>query len=142
MKINSDIIKQLKVLARSGTHPKVWIASALLHRNKVISFGVNQMKTHPYQRKFGRNYDSIYWHAETSAIYVADKKINYDKIENCVLYIARVKYDGTDKLNFISGLAFPCDGCLRCIKSYGIKSVVYTLDHIEGTKENFGILTL
>lgn len=142
MKINKNILDDLKVLARSGTHPKVWIASALVCRNKVISYGVNQMKTHPYQKRYGKNAESIFWHSETSAIYIADKRLKFDKFEDSVLYVARIKYESSDKKKFISGLASPCDGCMQCIKDYGIKTVIYTMNHIDGSKEHFGILTL
>jgi len=142
MKTHLKILNNLKTLAHSGTHPKVWIASSLVHRNKSISYGVNQMKTHPYQRRYAKNEESIYWHAETSAIHTADKKLNFDKFESSILYIARVKYNSTEKTNFVSGLAAPCEGCLRCITDYGIKTVIYTLDYIEGCNENFGVIIL
>lgn len=142
MKINTNLLEDLKVLALSGTHPKVWVSSALVHRNKIISYGVNRMKTHPYQMKFGRNKESIFWHAETSALYTADKRFGFDKFHNSILYIARVKYDSTQRKNFVSGLAAPCDGCLRCIKKYGIKTVIYTVDNNEDCNETFGVMML
>jgi len=43
MIVNLNILEELKTLSLSGTHPKVWIAAALVHRNKIISYGVNQM---------------------------------------------------------------------------------------------------
>lgn len=140
--MNKKILDHLKILSHSGSHPNVWIAAALVYRNKIISYGVNQMKSHPYQRKYARNPEAIYWHAETSAIYIADKKIGFDKFKHSSLYVTRVKYDSSDKIKFISGLAAPCDGCLRCIREYGIKEVIYTLDHIDGVKENYGVLVL
>lgn len=100
------------------------------------------MKTHPYQRRFARNSECIYWHAETSAIYTADKKLGFDKFHNSTLYIARIKYESEKKLNFISGLAAPCDGCMRCINEYGIKTVIYTLDNNEDCNEKFGVMML
>lgn len=142
MKINTEILDQLKVLCHNATHPKVWISAALVHRNKIISYGVNQMKTHPYQSRYSRNQDAIYWHAETSAIYTADRRLRFKKIEQCSLYIARIKYDSTDKNFFISGLAAPCDGCMRCIRDYGIRTIIYTLDQVDGCSDNFGVLTL
>lgn len=142
MNINENIIQQLKTLAHSGTHPKVWVSAALVYRNKVISYGVNQMKSHPFQKKYARNEEAIFFHAENSAIYIADRKLKFDKFENSVLYISRIKYKSTDKSSYVSGLSLPCEGCLRCIKDYGIKTVVYSLDYIEGVKENYGILKL
>lgn len=142
MKINTLLFQELKTLAFSGTHPKVWISAALVYKNKVISFGVNQMKTHPYQSKYGRTPESIYWHAETSAIYIADKKLRFDRFEQSILYISRVKYSSTKKDKYVSGLSLPCDGCLRCINDYGIKTVIYTLDQVENEKEHYGVLIL
>jgi deoxycytidylate deaminase len=140
--MNKSILDQLKILSHSGSHPKVWIAAALVYRNKIISYGVNQMKSHPYQMRYGRNPEAIYWHAETSAIFTADKKLGFDKFKNSSLYIARVKYDSSDKIKFISGLAAPCEGCLRCIMEYGIKEVIYTLDEIDNVKEHYGVIVL
>ena len=135
-------MEQLKILSHSGSHPKVWISAALVYRNKIISYGVNHMKSHPFQRKYSRNSESIYWHAETLAIYNADKKLNFDKFNKATLYIARMKYDSTEKLNFIAGLAAPCEGCLSCIKDYGIGKVIYTMDHLPETKDNYGVILL
>lgn len=142
MNIDTSIVENLKSLALSGSHPKVWVSAALVYRNKIISFGVNQMKTHPYQRRYGKTKDCVFWHAETLAIYNAHKKLNFDKFGKATLYVARVKYQNSDKKNFVSGLAMPCDGCMRCIKEYGIKRIIYTLDHIEQTKENYGVMIL
>lgn len=142
MKINIELLEQLKSLSLSAPHPKVWIASALVHRNKVISYGLNQMKTHPYQYRYGRNSESIYWHSETSAIYTADKKLNFTKFENSVLYVARMKFDSSEKRNYVSGMAKPCAGCMKCIRHYGIKTIIYTLNEEEICDTNFGVLIL
>jgi len=142
MNVDATLVKNLKTLALSGGHPKVWVSSALVYRNKIISYGTNQMKTHPYQHKYGKNNQCVYWHAETLAIYNADKKLNFDKFKKSVLYVARIKYNGTEKNQFVSGLAKPCDGCMRCIEEYGIKSVIYTLDFEENVDENFGVMIL
>ena len=99
------------------------------------------MKTHPYQSRYAKNEDSIFWHAETSAIFTAEK-LKFDRFDQSILYIARMKFDSPEKTNFISGLSAPCEGCFRCIKDYNIKRVIYTLDHIDGTKENYGVLTI
>ena len=142
MKIDINLIDELKSIALSGSHPKVWVASALIYRNKIISFGTNQMKSHPYQLRYGTNQQCVFWHAETSAIYTADKKLGFDKFEKSVLYVSRVKYKNTEKQKFVSGLAQPCDGCMRCIRQYGIKRVIYTLDHQEDMQENYGVMIL
>ena len=142
MFVNETIVENLKSLALSGSHPKVWVSAALVYRNRIISFGINQMKTHPYQMRYGKNKQCVYWHAETLSIYNADKKLGFDKFNKSTLYVARLKYKNTEKENFVSGIAMPCEGCMRCIKEYGIKNVIYTLDHIENTKEHYGVISL
>jgi len=136
MKIDLKIIENLKILTKTSTHPSVWVASCLVHRNKIISYGINCMKSHPYQKKYGRNEEAIYFHAETSAIYTADKRIGFDKFHNSILYVCRLKYESTEKLSLVTGLAKPCDGCMRCIQHYGIKSVIYTMDE----PDNYGVI--
>jgi deoxycytidylate deaminase len=138
MKIDLKIIENLKILTRTSTHPSVWVASCLVHRNKIISYGINCMKSHPYQKKYGRNEEAIYFHAETLAIYTADKKLGFDKFENSILYVCRLKYESTEKLSLVNGMAKPCDGCMRCIQDYRIKSVIYTMDE----QDNYGVMVI
>lgn len=141
MKINLDILMNLKTLAMSSSHPKVFIASALVHRNKIISFGLNSMKSHSFQKRYSKNEHAIFLHAEVAAIHAA-KKLKFDRFENSILYVARMKYNDTTKSSIISGLAAPCDGCIRCIQDHGIKTVIYTLDDIPGIKNAYTIIEI
>jgi hypothetical protein len=43
-------------------------AAAIYIGNKLISTGVNQLKSHPLQAKFGSNTDAIFLHAEIDQI--------------------------------------------------------------------------
>lgn len=101
------------------------IASSLVLKNSVLSFGFNQRKTHPFQAKFGKNVDSIYLHAEVDAIKNALKSYSLEDLKNSVLYICRSK---TINKLLVTGLAKPCDGCMRAIASFNIKRVVYSTD--------------
>jgi deoxycytidylate deaminase len=140
MRINFELLDNLKTLCLNSNHPKVWVAAALVHRNKVISYGLNSMKSNPFQKRYGKNEYAIYQHAEIAAIQSA-LKLKFDRIQSSYLYVARIKWDGTDKENFVSGLALPCEGCMRCISEYGIRTVIYTMDHKEICKDNFGVIT-
>lgn len=104
------------------------IAACLVHQNSIISFGVNQMKSHPFQSKFSKNMDSIYLHAETDTIKNALKYVDLKTIEQSTLYICRVKYASSDKKKMIYGLAKPCLGCMKCLTNFSIKNVIYTED--------------
>lgn len=141
MKINLKIFEELKTITLTSTYPKSPVSSAIVYRDKVVCYGVNQMKTHPYQMRYGRNKESIFWHSETNALYIADKRLKFEKFKNSYLYIARTKWDSSDKNHLIYGLAYPCDGCMRCIKEYGIKGIIYTMDE-DRDNGQYGVLML
>jgi deoxycytidylate deaminase len=105
------------------------LAACIVLHNDIISFGVNEMKSHPFQAKYGKNKDAVFLHAETSAIKNALKYISVAELERCTLYISRVKFDDAGKTKLIFGTAKPCPGCFRCINSFNISKVYYTLDN-------------
>lgn len=97
-------------------------------RNKIISYGISQKKSHPFAAKYGgRNGKSIYWHAETMAIHNAIDKIGEEALQNCTLYVMRLKYADTFKHHYHMGESKPCAGCQRCIEEHGINRVVYSI---------------
>lgn len=102
------------------------IACAVLYKNEIVSFGFNQYKTHPFQKKFSSNPHAIYLHAETHAIHNALKKIHIDDLKKCSLYICRAK--NSDKKIQTWGLSKPCNGCFKAICQFEIKNVIYSLD--------------
>ena len=105
------------------------IAACVVLHNDIVSFGVNEMKSHPFQARYGKNSDAVYLHAETSAIKNALKYISLRDLSKCTLYISRVKYNNTTKSELIFGTAKPCPGCFRCINAFDISKVYYTLDN-------------
>lgn len=105
------------------------VAASIVMYNRIIAFGINQYKTHPLQKKFGKNNQCVHLHAEICAIKNALRFIQKSDLLNCTLYIARAKYQDETKQQFIHGLAKPCaNGCERAIETLGIKKVVYTID--------------
>jgi deoxycytidylate deaminase len=104
------------------------LAACVVHKNNIVAFGVNEMKSHPFQAKYGKNKDSVYLHAETSAIKNALKYISLEQLKSSTLYICRVKFSDSSKTKMIFGISKPCSGCFRCINSFDIGKVIYTLD--------------
>lgn len=103
------------------------VAALLVRRNgKEISTGINKFKTHPLQAKFGRNNKSICLHAEIDAIVECCDWLWFDELKGSIMYIARVKRDGS------LGLAKPCSGCFRALVHFNIKEVYWT----ENEKSN------
>lgn len=102
------------------------LAAAILYRNRIISIGFNQMKSHPFAAEYCKNPDAIFLHAETDAIFKAKKKLTEKEMSKSTLVVVRVKSDARG--NKIFGIAKPCFGCESCISDYNIKTLIYTLD--------------
>lgn len=99
------------------------LASCIFRGNDLISIGVNQNKTHPFQARYAKNVEAIYLHAEIDAIVKALKVISPEELQRCSMYVLRFK-----RGDETTGLAKPCSGCTRAIAAFGIKQVYYTLD--------------
>lgn len=105
------------------------VAACLVYKNEIMSFGINRLKSHPFQAKFSKNSKSIFLHAETDAIKNALKRMTVEEISKSTLYVCRIKYNSSGKRKqFIAGLAYPCDGCQKAIATFNIKKVCYTCD--------------
>ena len=104
-------------------------AAAIVYKNQIVSYGVNQRKSHPFHSQFSDHESAIFLHAETDAIKNALKRINEYELEKSTLYVCRVKYtDNTPNKKLTWGLSKPCHSCFRAIATFGIKSVIYTGD--------------
>jgi len=116
-----DVLEKLALSSEGAANAK--LASCIVYKNQVVSFGFNRLKSHPFQKKFGRNSDSIFLHAETDAIRNALKQLDIDDLKKSTLYVCRVK-----KINkkYCWGLAKPCEGCTRAIATFNIKTVYYS----------------
>lgn len=105
------------------------IAAALVYKREIVSVGLCQLKSHPFQKEYGKNELAIFLHAETCAIKNAvNDRVDPDIISKSTLYVARQKFTKSYG-DWTQGIAKPCFGCQRCIATYDIKQVVYTLDN-------------
>jgi deoxycytidylate deaminase len=62
------------------------------------------------------------------AIFNALKVVDVGDLRKSTLYVARAKIQDTTP---VCALSKPCSGCMKAIRFYGIKKVVYTLDPID-----------
>lgn len=124
-----NILSKVAADIETPVRPNARMASCVVYKNDVIAFGVNEMKTHPFQAKFGKNSEAVFLHAETSAIKNALKYVSVETLEKCTLYVCRIKHFDFTKKKLIFGTAKPCCGCLRCINTFNLKKVVYSLDN-------------
>lgn len=124
-----DIFDHLRIMAEDVAPIRsAKIAAAVVYRDKIMSLGVNQLHTHPFQAKFGANSESMFWHAETKAIFNALKIHEPEYLSRCDLYVVRVKRPSSRSKEYVLGSAKPCVGCQRCITDFGIRNVFYSTD--------------
>lgn len=111
------------------------IAAAMVLGNDIVSIGINSKKTDPFQLKYARDnmpqlgageQYHIYQHAEIAAIKKAMNRISMKDIENCKLYVVRLRHDDYGWWEF--GLAKPCPICMGAIYDFNIKNVFWTIN--------------
>ena len=103
------------------------IAAAVVRKGKVVSYGYNHKKTHPFQTRFCKNPHAIFFHAEVHAIKNALKSVDVEDLYKCELYIVRAKRDKANR-KWITGMSKPCSGCQKCIDLFDLKSVYYSIE--------------
>jgi tRNA(Arg) A34 adenosine deaminase TadA len=126
--VNKQILHTLEKVAAANPHPAEKFAAAVVYRNRIISIGMNSMKSHPLQAKYSKNEHAIFLHSEIAAIKNALRELEVDDLTKCDIYITRVKKEKPFSKKFVWGLAKPCPGCQRAIAEFGIKRVIYTCD--------------
>jgi hypothetical protein len=102
------------------------LAAAVVIRGEVLAWGMNEMRSHPFQMKFGKNSDAIYWHAETRAIHNFIRRHDPDLLQKATIMVARIKRPFERSRDFVPGMARPCKGCFSCIRDFGIPRIAYT----------------
>ena len=105
-----------------GMKSKFRLGAVLVHKNSIVSVGMNSYKTHPLM---SRRTEWPFLHAEQHAIIRA----GVDNCEGLDLYIARVLKNNT------LALSKPCDVCAELIQEVGIKRTFYSTDAGEGKCE-------
>ena len=129
---HEKILKNLLILASDNYrfNKSAKLAAAIVYRNETISYGFNDIKTHPLQHKFYKNVHALHLHAEIDELKNAIKRITLEQLKSSTLYIARSRI--INNVN-VSGNSKPCLGCLSAILAFQIPRVFYTLD---ATDEN------
>ena len=127
-KVNEGILHTLAKVAAANPAQREKLAAAIVCRNRIISVGMNSMKSHPMAAKYGKNPHAIFLHAEVAAIKNALREIEVDDFTKCDIYITRVKKEKPFTNKYVWGLAKPCSGCERAIAEFGLKRVIYTCD--------------
>lgn len=105
------------------------LAAAIVYKNEIVAVGINKNKSHPLQKRFSKNTNSIFLHAEIDVIKNALRVISQDELSKSTLYVCRMKYPVGTKSRMIRGMACPCPGCSKAIAAFNIPRVIYSLDN-------------
>jgi len=115
-----------KKMAEGSDFDRSRLGACVVRKGQIISFGYNQYKSHPLQKKYNINRDRIhedaphYIHAELAALTKAKSILSDESIKDCEIYVYRIKKNGA------VGLARPCAACMEGISKAGIGIVHYT----------------
>lgn len=124
-----EVFKQLRLIAQDvAPVAQARIASAVVYRKEIIGLGVCRKQSHPLQKLFARNPESIYIHAEVDAIRNVLRKYSPKVLRSSTLFVVRQKFLDNTKSCFVDGLAKPCEGCQKAIDFYKIPRVEWTTD--------------
>jgi deoxycytidylate deaminase len=128
--VNTEIFNETFKLAQSVVPVRsARIAASVVCRGKVVAYGYNHKKSHPFQAKFCKNKDAVFFHAEVHAIKNALRVIDVDDLSKCDLYIVRAKRENNRNRKWITGLAKPCIGCQKCIDAFELKNIYYSFEN-------------
>ncbi len=124
---HNRIARDLFTLARDKDRiSRARIASALIYKGSVISFGFNQDKTHPLQQKYSKNVHAVHLHSEIDSIKNSFKAVDLDILSKCTLIVCRAKFINNQ---WQLGMAKPCEGCNRAIHAFNIRKTYYSTDN-------------
>ena len=115
-------------IQNSNSLNRAKLAASLVIRNEIISIGYNSYKTHPLQKRFSKNIEAIFKHAEVDCIINALRHVDSNDLERATLYVYRVKKLSKDHIEWSDGYSEPCCGCKQAIEHFKIKKVVYSTD--------------
>lgn len=129
MKYSKEMIYLMETAKHQNKCANVRVAAGIMLKPTIFVIGKNINRTDPLAAAYGKNPDAIYIHAEINAIkkvisLCKGVKEAKKRLRGATIYIARVKQVDRDNV-FLPAISKPCDGCLRALKEYNIKKMVY-----------------
>ena len=129
MKKHKGILNTLASIAISSEETlTAKLAAAIVLNNRIVAIGYNRRKSDPLQARFSKNESAIYLHAEIHSLKNSLKLLDVEELTKCSIYICRVKKVRPKSKEYVWGIAKPCSGCMRAIREFGIKNIIYSSD--------------
>jgi hypothetical protein len=123
-------VEMLSLIARDVAPIKSSrIAAGLYIQGRLISIGVNQNKTSPFQKRWSRNDRcGALIHAEVDCLKNALKKVSVDDLKNATMVVTRMKYSSSERDKMVFGMVKPCSGCQAMLNCYSVARIIWTCD--------------
>lgn len=120
------IFTKRMAIQNNSSQNRAKLAASLVIRNEIISIGYNSYKTHPLQKRFSKNIEAIFKHAEVDCIINALRCVDQEDLSRASLYVYRVKKLTKDSIQWSDGYSEPCCGCKQAINHFKIKKVIFS----------------
>lgn len=113
----NKFVEIAKALQPNNHGVKTFHVTFILNKNKILSIGINNPKTHPKTLKYDY-WDDVGVHSELSAVI----KLGKEDCSNYTFINIRLKKDGT------VASSKPCRGCQDMLNQIGFKKIFFTND--------------
>jgi deoxycytidylate deaminase len=107
------LFRLAKSVSKHSNH-QIKVGAVLVKNSHPIATGYNKIR---YDREWGNVWNKSI-HAECHVMKLSKR----DYIRGCTIYVYREKADGS------IGLARPCLDCLKKLRIFGVKEIVYSID--------------
>lgn len=117
MERDERFINYALFIAKLSKHRRHKVGAIITKGSRILSVGINKVKTHPLQHNTHTKKHGKSIHAELSAIL----GLSTNQRRGSTIYVARLLADES------YGLAKPCSYCMALIEEVEIKKVVWTI---------------
>ena len=125
-KLHTKMFRVAESVSALSDFPRIKIGAVVAHKHNVLAVGINQVKSHPLQKKYNKERFSEtktdtcqhFIHAEIDALL----KVRREDLTKASLYVFRMNLNGE------LAISRPCPACMAMIGAMGIKKIHYTTD--------------
>ncbi len=125
-KLNKKMFRIAEGVSLMSDYPRIQIGAVIARKNTILAVGVNQLKSHPLQKKFNKkrfNVEDTCQHSIHAEMDALTKVHRQEDLAKATIYIFRRNNEG------ILAVSRPCPACLSMIRSTNIKKMYYTIEN-------------
>ena len=105
-----------RLVAKHSLHERYRIGAIVVKQSRIVSTGVNKLKTHPRQINPHTHLYGSSIHAELDASIGISRHL----LRGATIYVVRILQNGEN------AMSRPCGSCMDILRELGIRRVVYS----------------